>query len=460
MPYFISYIFNDDGKRKKHKIAGVSSYNMPAGLYHASIALTEHTPPEPPRIISKVGLFASGQVEMEDFIQPKEGRTFYHKTYPITQDEMQTIVQKINQDRQIGITKVPGIYMAPKVEAEANSERSADYLKYVARKRSLIDDHGERVEYDFIEEIPSIPGGPAYSFYRLNCKTYAMSLLASIGIHDRDLKDWIVDDPGTGLKKLDQFQFKNESFKNSENVVSTWESPMKVTPRLTQKQINTMSRDEWAEMKESIQFNNFKGYINDAVVGLQAAKDKMEGFDDIFFAYVQIELRLSMHEKNLSEYKVVLNDFVAHHPDLEMDDLGGMLDEKGVQDFEQYRRQNNLVATKIGQDLKRYVQKNVNHELESLRTELMEESMQAIQKLEGSIASAKYSAMNYIVDSLKSGLNAMLVKFSMNQTFKISEEYKRKNLLTQFKSQGASLKKSVLRSEYTDKPEKPNPRKA
>src|SRR5882724_214453 len=68
---------------------------------HAFLALTEHTPPDLPRLICRVGLFASGQVKLEDFIRPKKGRTFFHKTYPITEEEMLKFLKKVNEDRSI-----------------------------------------------------------------------------------------------------------------------------------------------------------------------------------------------------------------------------------------------------------------------------------------------------------------------------------------------------------------------
>ncbi len=84
--FFLTYlVFKDDQKMLGHSAVGISKKN-PDGTF---------------RLIFRVGLFPTHQVQMEDFILDKTGREFYCKQFPITLEEQALILKKINDDRHI-----------------------------------------------------------------------------------------------------------------------------------------------------------------------------------------------------------------------------------------------------------------------------------------------------------------------------------------------------------------------
>jgi hypothetical protein len=152
MPFYLSYIvFKEAGQR----------------LGHASLAITEYDAKDLssiPRMIFRVGLSRPSQVQLEDFITAKKGREFFHKTYPITEEELSKILITLNKDRNI----------PTKQDAKLRVESK------------------KRVES---EKPSSIPKGPEHNWITFNCKTYALSVMERAGIRDSSIENFGVDIP-------------------------------------------------------------------------------------------------------------------------------------------------------------------------------------------------------------------------------------------------------------------------
>ncbi|PJD93223.1 MAG: hypothetical protein CK424_03280 [Legionella sp.] len=145
-PFFLTYLaFRDNQKMLGHSAVGISTKNQD-GTY---------------RLIFRVGLFPTDQVQMEDFILDKTGRDFYCKHFPLDQEQLTHVLHKINSDRQL-IT--PG-----KKNPENKKETSP--------------------------EKQSMPGGIAYHTYLSNCKDYAMSLLKAAKVNYTSIKNAIISIP-------------------------------------------------------------------------------------------------------------------------------------------------------------------------------------------------------------------------------------------------------------------------
>ena len=215
MPYFLSYVVNKNVKDKYF-------------LGHASLVLTEHTPPAKPRIICKVGLFESNQVELEDkMYRPEKGYTFQHKTYPITQEEMTKFLYKVNSDRRMGI------YTDPK------RKRSSE----MTIKRSS-------------GELESTPGGPEFDYWRLNCKTYALSVLREVGIVDSSLSNWLIDIPNRSGALHDlEFETTQEG--------RFWISSLVVSKRVKSQTLEGSTPEEIEEMNVTIMTNEYLNAFKD-----------------------------------------------------------------------------------------------------------------------------------------------------------------------------------------------------
>src|ERR1700677_832085 len=88
MQYYISYAICKDPK-------------FPGG-HHAFLAITEL--PEPhscPKIIFRVGFMNT--VILEDHVTDQPGRAFFHKTYAISQEQLDMFFKQLNDDRRLNV---------------------------------------------------------------------------------------------------------------------------------------------------------------------------------------------------------------------------------------------------------------------------------------------------------------------------------------------------------------------
>ena len=144
--FFLTYLaFRDNKKMLGHSAVGISTKNDD-GTY---------------RLIFRVGLFPTDQVQMEDFILYKTGRDFYCKHFPLTPEQMTNVLHKLNSDRQ---SMTPG-----KKNPENKKETSI--------------------------EKQSVPGGISYHTYVSNCKDYAVSLLKAAQVNYTSIKNVIISVP-------------------------------------------------------------------------------------------------------------------------------------------------------------------------------------------------------------------------------------------------------------------------
>jgi len=250
MPYFLSYVLNEKPDEKYF-------------FGHASVVLTEYTPPEKPRIICKVGLFESNQVELEDkMYQPEKGYVFSHKTYPITTEEMSKFLQKINADRRIGILSDP------------NRKRAAEMtLQYAGG------------------ELKSTPGGPEFDYLRCNCKTYALSLLGATGIVDSSLSNWLIDMPKkSGALNPLTFEKTKEGW--------FWSSALVISKRLSSQKLSHTTQAEMDELNHVIRTNEYIHLFHDLSEMIGASSlNAVNGIAELRTSITGINAQLKTHQK-------------------------------------------------------------------------------------------------------------------------------------------------------------------
>lgn len=191
MPYFLSYVVTRGyGARTEKFLTGMDLENK-SPIGHACVAITEVTPGNPPVIICRVGLFATSQILLEDFIVNKTNRQFFHKTYPICENELVRLFVKINRDRN---TIIEGVN---------DGSQKALSEKMDGKK----------------------PGGPQFNWLTNNCKSNAINLLKEAGIIDPSITDNFIDIPM--IKDLEPLEFQPIG----DGPLLEWTNSFKITPR-------------------------------------------------------------------------------------------------------------------------------------------------------------------------------------------------------------------------------------
>lgn len=128
-------------------------------LGHSCIGISEVQPDGSTKLLFRVGLFPTNQVEIEDFIKNKPGRYFQERSWHITEEQIALVLHKINADRR-------------------DFEHKNHQRKRQPESKITLS-NGER----------SIPGGPKYNLFLFNCKDYALSLVGAAGIETNELKN-------------------------------------------------------------------------------------------------------------------------------------------------------------------------------------------------------------------------------------------------------------------------------
>lgn len=124
-----------------------------------------------------------GRVKEEEFAYIADKNGMYHKTFPITQDEMGALLAAINQDRRM-------------VGNEPPSGKNQ----------------------------PDKPGGPIFNLFKgKNCKFYGLEKLAEIGLDVKSLRGW-----GLEIPKMTQdvLPLKVVKKQQGEKTFYCWETPL------------------------------------------------------------------------------------------------------------------------------------------------------------------------------------------------------------------------------------------
>ncbi len=343
MAYFLSYVVNKNLKDKYF-------------LGHASLVLTEHTPPAKPRIICKVGLFESNQVELEDkMYRPEKGYTFQHKTYPITQEEMTKFLHKINSDRMIGIHSDPKrkrssemtvkrpsgecrrILMLKEGDLEPSSippntmvlrksegkitaywNEGSEILKKPLDQSTVKtlfsvsgfpqDGWGSEITREenaglvkgiasacgyTADKLESRPGGPEFDYWRLNCKTYALSVLREVGIVDSSLSNWLIDIP------IRSGALHDLEFETTAEGERFWTSPMVVSKRAKSQTLGDTASEEIEEMNVTIMANEYLNAFKNLTKLLKNPQlDAVKGIEEFRKSIKDIHNDLASSEPN------------------------------------------------------------------------------------------------------------------------------------------------------------------
>lgn len=208
MPYYLSYIMFHDKVGIDDSFFALKKGSSPLG--HCSIAITEIKAGESPKILFRIGLFGSGQVLLEDFSIKKENRSFFHKTYPISQEELTSLLVRVNNDR-----------------------------------REIMNIKKDKVKHDVGKEGASTPGGPEFNWFSNNCKSYAQSLLREVGIDDPSIANILTDVVHVPLFSGDLVPLEFQNIEGS-NVLE-WVSPFVVTPRSN---YDSFSEEEMTQLEE------------------------------------------------------------------------------------------------------------------------------------------------------------------------------------------------------------------
>lgn len=166
MAFYVSYVVFKDPKR----IFG-----------HACIAITETDGQSPPKMIFRAGLYRGSQVQIEDFVVPKSGRVFFHKTWPVSGREMASLLSSLNADRR-------------------DLSESTHNLEKLRRELGSA----------------SCPGGPNYNYLTNNCKDWALQKLEETGISDEEIRNVGIAIPALSGK------LHPMKFRIGENNIATW----------------------------------------------------------------------------------------------------------------------------------------------------------------------------------------------------------------------------------------------
>ena len=69
-------------------------------LGHSCVGVTNIEEDGSRKLLFRVGLFPTNQVEIEDFIKNKPGRNFKERSFDINQEQLTNLLQAINTDRR------------------------------------------------------------------------------------------------------------------------------------------------------------------------------------------------------------------------------------------------------------------------------------------------------------------------------------------------------------------------
>ena len=409
MAYYLSYILNSDNQW------GGPSNKIPKGLYHASLALTEHKPPEAPNIIARMGLYGSSQIELEDYLQPTPQRTFFHKTYPISEEQMLIFLNKLNQDRRIGLKNYQ------KGDSLIPEKLASDYEKVRYRLQPFINVQGQKVHSFEEYALKSVPRGPEYDFYRFNCKTYALSVMKAMGIVDKKLNNWLIDDPGVG--DLKPFEFEPHPDPNlAANHILIWKSPLMVSKAINLKQHPHLSATELKDLHLSLTINDFNGFLKNSIALLATLNPKkVAGIPDLVATFKKIEDKIEHLRAQYINYEKYLNRL--SHDRLEAEIMNGLKEDQ-QQAFKVYLKENE------GRNLRKVCMEFFDHlkhkTVEECYQSWLQESKLALKHFE-QMSSNQPSLRYQISHAIKSALNYL------GLNFKISSIYKAKNLLYDYK---------------------------
>ncbi|MDB6096996.1 MAG: Uncharacterized protein JWM09_1274 [Francisellaceae bacterium] len=224
-------------------------------------------------MVARIGFFGDSTVEIEDFVRIKEGRKFFHKTYPITVEEAKNFLAQVNHDRTI--------------YHDANQE-------------SL---------------NKSGPGGPKYNIYKFNCKSYALTLMRKIGIIDKSLSNWGIDHPqfsgpleelkldwhDTVLRQRVKDKYNKTTFKSeviNKNQVLRWNSPLILSPRLSLSKFSNVPAIEVAQINFAVKFLEYQNFIDDLITTLNDMNTiKIRGYSEFLHDLSKIRLELKSFSK-------------------------------------------------------------------------------------------------------------------------------------------------------------------
>lgn len=304
MPYYLSYV--------------VVSNPESVHTQHASLAITEHDEEpskvnkksKPPRVIARFGFFATNQVMLEDSMNLGPQDKAHHKTYPISKDEVSKILAKVNKDRQIegeihkiqkeidsflekikakpeDIELLLDIQNGDKITKEGRQRiRQYRVLRYAEKQGiTLTQKEVENFLSNYYKkrnkgteivnqdkDLISIPGGPKYSLYRFNCKSYALSVMKEIGLVDNSLSNWGVDMP-TWSGELKPLKLENGKI---------WRTPLAVSKRLDKEAFSNADLGEIAKINVNIRVNDYRYFLEEIRPFLQdPALNAIPGIDTL-----------------------------------------------------------------------------------------------------------------------------------------------------------------------------------
>lgn len=291
---------------------------------HASLALTEQEDINtPPKIICRVGLFATNQVMLEPNLTLEKGDVATHKTYPISKQEMATFLSRVNRDRSItGLkskmenqinTFLQKANLAKDVIIEKLKAVDAQFTKDTpkeARIKARIASINEllktkkinvkkeelssfvsslyKMKYLFSEgvtsnkkQFTSMPGGPTYNLLSLNCKTYALSVLREVGIMDNSLSNWGIDMPKWS-GKLNPLDLENGT---------VWKNPLIISKRLEKSVFLNSTPEEIEQINFNIRQNEYRNFLAEIKPILnEPAFDKLPGIKALRHSITEDEI--------------------------------------------------------------------------------------------------------------------------------------------------------------------------